>query len=98
MHAVQRHSADMAEDAVPQIGPRLHPPRHGVGLAHRMDRAMPPGPEPAITRANAADGAPDLDDLPDFLVAEVAHRIGPARRRTFAKHAQRAVPLAIHEG
>ena len=77
--AVQRHRADMREDADARVGAVREQAGGGVVLAHDMRGAVAPGAEDELAGPDARHGAAGLDDHADLLVAEVADGKGPAR-------------------
>ena len=98
VHAVERHGADMREDADARVGTFGQEPRQSLALSHHMLRAVTPGAEHMLAKAQIADAAADFDDLADLLVAEIADRIGPARRRRRQEQTTGLLPLLGHVG
>ncbi len=98
MHAVEGHRADMAEDADARIGTGRQLALCRLGAPPHMHCPMPPRAEHMVADAERRDVAAGLDDFADLLVAEIAHRIEPARRAAFAEAPEAIVPFALHEG
>ena len=96
VHAVQRDRADVRKDADARVGAFRHELCLRLVLAHHMDAAMVPGAEHELARPHPGDAASDRLDPADFLVAEVAHRKGPARIAV-AKDPMVGVPASGHE-